>query len=1196
MYSEISWKRKAVDLVTSGFIVISFILASLALHSYGQDTSATLRGSVTDPTGAAIPGAQLTLTNEATKYQRKFEAAADGEYNFQNLTSATYDLEATAKGFKTTVRSGIYLSLNQSAQVDIQLQLGAASTTVNVSTGISAINTTTATLQGGISPEILLDMPLTVSGAPRSSISLATLLPGVSTGSGNAFDVRINGGMQSGDEAILDGASMQEGFMSQSGMVSLQGDFQMSPDTVSQVKVLSLDYGAQYGSTTSGQLIVETRSGSDQFHGAAYEYFRNQLFNAFQYGTPTTVRKPEDEENDYGANIGGPILLPGLHGQSSKYKAYGYFNWEGLSVLGGASAATLSLPSLADRAGNFSNYTDVNGNMIQIYDPQTGLPFPGNIIPSNREDPIAKAWMAALPTPTSNAEENNYLVPRSGQGSLVSSENVYVWRVDLTAGDHDHMYYTSWWQFSNPNLQSDLPTAVSTASPANPENSPIQRFNWEHSFTNLMTNHFTIGYLNRNEGYYSLNAGAKLPTVPGVANSTLPTFNFGNGFSGYGSTSGPIGLNRTTRPTYDINDLFTIIVGSHTLKFGGEWRNIGGNIHAAGGQGGVFQFNADTTANLSVNAVTGDPMAGFFLGAASSANVQFLNVPNYYPRQLMVAADAGDIWRVKPKLTLDYGLRWDVFTPSWEKENHLSFLDPLGLNPNTGSANLPGRLAFAGNSYGPASYGRRYPELLFRHAFAPRLGLAYALSEKTVINAGYGVYFDSAFYPGWNGGMSLDGFNLNDTITDVTHSSGLTTPAMYLSGGFPTPKQTSNINSGFDNGQSPLYRPFDGNKRPYSQQWNLTIQRQLPDNFLLHASYVGTKGTHLPSVNNPINVLNPNSRTVQNLGIHLKDAFGPTDTQVDGVSIPYAGWYNQVNSTCGATVAQALLPFPQYCGVEQGINENHGNSLYSSFQMELERRFQKGLYTMISFTAANLMEDAADNMQTGGQGTSGNSGVISPYDISRVRSVAPDNVPAYMDITAVYNLPFGRDQRFLSSGALMNRIVGGWQASPIFTYSYGMPMWFTSSECNVVPQFREGCIPGLKSGARYLLQDPSHYNPAKGSLMNPAAFENANRNFSGPSAFGYTGYGQRVSTLYGPNYKNLNLSLIKNTPIAKSLIFQLQANFFNAFNNHYFVNPGGFNMGNNFSFNNDVSNSDFGKWNGQVSAPRTIQFAARLQF
>src|SRR5487761_1170193 len=331
MRSGVSRKR-IISSIFGSLVVMGFMLAGFPRPSYAQDTSATLRGTITDPSGAAIPGVQLTLTNQATKFQRTFVSAADGEYNFQNLTSATYDLEAAAKGFQTTNRTGIYLSLNQSAQVNLQMKVGTAATTVTVSTGISLLDFDNATLQGGISPEILLDLPLTVAGAPRSSISLATLLPGVSTPSGNAFDARINGGTQSGDEALLDGATMEEGFMSQSGMVSLQGDFQMSPDMVSQVKVLGADYAPQYGSTTSGQLIVETRSGSDQFHGAAFEYFRNQLFNAFQYGTPNTVRKPEDEENNYGANIGGPVFLPGLHGPSSKFKSYFYFNWEGLEV------------------------------------------------------------------------------------------------------------------------------------------------------------------------------------------------------------------------------------------------------------------------------------------------------------------------------------------------------------------------------------------------------------------------------------------------------------------------------------------------------------------------------------------------------------------------------------------------------------------------------------------------------------------------------------------------------------------------------------------------------------------------------------------------------------------------------------------------------------------------------------------------
>jgi len=1183
---------KIIALVCSWLLLF---MGSITPQSYAQDVNASLRGTVTDPSGAAVPGAQLALTNIATKYQATALSSQNGEYNFQNLTPGTYDLRVDAKGFQAVVQTGIELTINQTAQVNLHLSIGQETSTVTVTAGVSELNYENATLQGGIAPEVLNQLPLTVSGAPRSSISLATLMPGVSTPSNNAYDARINGGTQSGDEAMLDGATMMEGFMNQSGMVSLQGDFQMSPDMVSEVKVLGSNYAPQYGTTTSGQLIVETKSGSDRFHGAAFEYLRNDAMNALQYGTPAGTKAP-DKENNYGGNVGGPILIPWLLTRSSRNKGYFYFDWEGLSVHGGVSPSTLSLPSLADRAGDFSNYKDATGNMIQIYNPQTGQAFPNNQIPTTLEDPISKAWIAALPNPTNSAETNNYLVPKSGQGSLVSNENVYVWRVDLTVHDNDHLYYTYWWQYSQPNTQSDLPTAVSTAVPANPENSPVQRFNWEHTFSPVMTNHFTIGYLNRNEGYYSLNAAAKLPAVSGVANTAfLPTFDFGSGFSGYGSSDGAIGNSKTTRPTYAINDLFTRIHGNHTLKFGIEWRNIGGNLHSSTNQGGTFTFNADTTANLSVNSVTGDPMAGFFLGAASTANVAFLNVPNYYPRQKMWAADAGDTWRLTPKLTFNYGMRWDVFTPSQEKYDHLSFFDPLGVNPDTGGLNLPGRLAFAGNKYGAASYGAAYPEQLFNKGFAPRVGAAYALNEKTVLTGGYGIYFGQAFYPGWNAGMSLDGFNLNDTINSVTQSSGLTTPAFYLSQGFRTPTSTSNINSGFDNGLSPLYRPFDGNRRPYSSQWNFTLQRELPQNVALTASYVGTKGTHLGSVNNPINVLNPFSPTISPLGVNLKDAFGPNDTEVDGVAAPYPGWYQQVNGNCGATVAQALLPFPQYCGVLQGLNEGHGNSFYSSIQLRVERRFQKGLYGLASFTGARLTENASDNTQTSGEGTTGNTGTISPYNIKRVYSLAPDNVPKILSVAAVYSLPFGRDQLFLNSGGLVNTVVGGWRASPVFHYNAGIPMWFTSSTCNVVPQLREGCIPGLVSGTRVLMQDPSHYNPAQGRLVNPAALENASSSFAGNGAFGYTGYGQRVSGIGGPNYRNLDISFIKTTPITERISFILQANFFNAFNNHYFVTPGG-SSGGPFAFNNDISNSNFGEWNGTVSAPRTIQFAGRIQF
>ncbi len=1165
--------------------------------SYGQDTNASLSGTVTDPTSAAIPGAKLSLANAATGFTSTYVSDEAGQFTFRNLTPGTYNLTVAATGFQSAVQQGLVLSINQAARVDIHLTVGAASQTVTVEGDTSLINFDTPTIESGIAPETLNDMPLTVAGAPRSSISLAIMMPGVSTGgSGNAFNARINGGLVTGDEALLDGATMTEGYMNQSGMVSLQGDFQMSPDMVSEVKVLSANYGAQYGSTTSGQLIVVSKGGGEKFHGAAFEYLRNDGLNATPYGSPYHYKNSPDKENNYGANLGGPILLPRLHGPDSKMKGYFYFNWEAIKVNGASNPPTLSIPSIKARNGDFSNFTDSNGNMIPIYNPKTGLPFAGNIIPSTMEDPIAKAWMAELPTPTNSGEINNYLVPHAGQGSLVSTDNVYMFRIDLSLSSSDHLYYTFWRQYSAPNLASDLPQSISTASPASPENSPIERLNWEHMFSPVMTNHFTLGYLNRNEGYYSLNLGAKLPSVSGVANTSyLPAFNFSSGYTSLGNNTGPAQI--TTRPTYAINDVLSRVVGKHIFTAGVEWRNAGGNIHSGSGQGGTFSFNGDTTGIASI--ASGNPIASMYLGAVSSANVQFLNVINRYPRQIGWAAHIGDDWRFTPKLTLSYGIRWDTISPSYEKSNHLSFFDPTGLNAGAVGPNGPlkGSLAFAGTKYGAASFGKRFPEVQ-QYNWAPRLGLAYAFDTKTVIRAGYGIYVGQAFYPGWGGGMSLDGFNLNDTISEVRTGGGTPQPAMYLANGFPTPANTSNISSGFDNGQTPLYRPADGNKRPYSSQWNLTVERELPQSFFVSLSYVGTKGTHLPSQNNPINVLNPFASNIKSftsadgLNSKLRDTFGPNDTVVDGVAAPYAGWYNQVSGSCGATVAQALLPFPQYCGSMAGLNEGHGNSIYQSFQGKVERHMRNGLYALGSFTYSSLYTNASETVQSTNTVGSAGTGVISPYNLARQRAIAADNVPLNTTIALVYDLPFGANKAYLSSGGFTNALVGGWQVSPIWQYNYGIPLAFSSANCNVVPQFREGCIPNLVQGAHVLLHSRNGFDPLKsnGQLINPAAFET---NFT---QFGYTGTGPVVTTVYGPSYKDIDMALTKNTRIAETVNFRFQANFFNAFNNHYFVNQGGNFGGVGYAFNTSVGSTGFGQWNKTVSAPRTIQFGARLEF
>jgi hypothetical protein len=290
-------------------------------------------------------------------------------------------------------------------------------------------------------------------------------------------------------------------------------------------------------------------------------------------------------------------------------------------------------------------------------------------------------------------------------------------------------------------------------------------------------------------------------------------------------------------------------------------------------------------------------------------------------------------------------------------------------------------------------------------------------------------------------------------------------------------------------------------------------------------------------------------------------------------------------------VAQALLPYPQYCGSLTGDNEGHGTSIYHSFQGRLERHYRHGLYLLGSLTFANLKTNAAEETQATAATGAGSAGV-SPYDLQRQYAVAADNVRLNTTVTAVYDLPMGLNQKFLNSSGLSNTLVGGWQISPIFQYNDGIPFSFNSANCNVVPQFREECFPGFHSGAQVLVNGRNGFNPAHSAqYINPNAFE------TDFSQFGYTGFGPVVTTVYGPSYRDLDFALTKNTKISEKGNFQFRANFFNAFNNHYFISgQGGNYSGVSYAFNTAIGAAGFGQWNHTVTNPRTVQFEARVSF
>ncbi|MPY90716.1 MAG: hypothetical protein GEU99_22705 [Luteitalea sp.] len=1175
-------------------LLVAFV--ALAGTVGGQSFNGAITGVVTDTSGAVVPGVALTLRNVATdQVVGATVSGPDGAYAFRNLTPATYELQATTPGFQEAVVPDIGVTLSSLQRMDIELQASGQQERVEVTAAPSVLSYNSGTQAHGITPETLQQLPLLFASGPRSSATFATLMPGVSTGGrANAFDARINGGLQSGDEATLDGVSMQQGFMSQGGMVSIFQDFPMSPDMVSEVKVLTSNYAPEYGSSTSGQIMAVTKSGGSEFHGGLFEYHRNDALNATQWGAD---HKAPLERHNFGANIGGPAKVPGLW--EDRWQTYFYFDAEGYRQKGGTNLPTISIPSLAQRSGDFRDWRDSSGRLIPIYDPATLRPngqggftkdqFMGcdgqtpNVICPDRINPIVQPWLDALPTPTNGQALNNYQPPAPIPDTILGDSNYYLGRVDVQVGANDHFFASFWHQRAPAKFLSLLPQSIANETYSDPQNSWVNRFNYDRVFTSTVLNHLSMGYLNRNEGYGCVNQGfvGDFPQIEGVAGYNVPPqIEFSDGYEQLGCNAGVNVGNVTTRPTFIINDIVTWMKGSHTVKIGMEYRSIMGNIHTNSNLAGSFSFGRGSTGILGVN--SGSPIASLLLGAVDSGDVTYYDVSTTYPRQSAWVVHAGDTWRIGNKLTLDYGLRWDYFSPSREKYDRFSFFDPDGANPSAGGR--PGRLAFAGDGYGAASYGAPYPEEPWYGGLAPRLGAVYALNEKTNVRAGWGVFFTQAFYPGWGGGMSQDGFSNNVTFNT---SLGGIRPAFFLDEGFPQNFQAPPIiEADYRNGQDILYRPIDANERPYSHQWNLTVDRDLGYDLALSAAYVGTLGRRLPSSIEPLNALDP---ALLSMGSALYDEFEPGMTSLHGVQAPYEGWAEQMVG-CAPSVAQALLPYPQYCSSLQGLNENYGESRYHSLQMKLEKRFSGGTYGLVSYTFSKTVSSGSDNVQRGEAATANDAqGVISPFERERNEAIAVDDTPHVLSAAFVYELPFGRGRRYLNASRLADALLGGWQVSTIFRYSSALPFFFRSGEfCNVPDQFQAACIPAILDASAVFAQDLGSFDPAEGPLFNRDAFESEDT-FN----FNY-GRGNRIEeTIRGFAYRNQDLSLIKNTRLPGNTNLQIRVEVFNLWNWHMFTDSGAYGSS---AFNTDLASADFGTWNGAVSDPRNIQVAARFEF
>ncbi len=710
----------------------------------------------------------------------------------------------------------------------------------------------------------------------------------------------------------------------------------------------------------------------------------------------------------------------------------------------------------------------------------------------------------------------------------------------------------------------------------------MNRVSWDHTFSPTLLNTLNAGY-NDERGHgvcISRPFADQLPQIAGVSShADTPIITFQN-FTALSCN----GLNYGSRPVVDFNDLATKVHRAHTFRWGGDFRALQQNSVNTGNQSGTFNFTALNTGLLGFN--SGNDIASFLLENVGSASAFYPTTTTSQMRSKQVSLFLSDTWKMTRKLSVDYGLRWDLDTPAVEKHNSLSWFDPSRPNPD--AANLPGALVFAGTNpdYGTAAARTTHPENTYYKGFGPRLGLAYAVNDNTVVRAGYGIFYTAEAYASWSGGSSQQGFNQSATFSS---SNGGITPAFLLSQGVPQNFQSPPFfNLGAGNGQvAPLYRPLNSNRPPYTQQWNLTIDHQFGSNFHVSTAYVGNKGTRLPSSIAAINTLNP---SLLSMGEALNDQFQAGQTTLDGVQAPYAGWVNQL-AACPPTVAQALLPYPQFCGPISGNTENEGNSTYNALQLQAIKRNSQGLWFTASYTVSKMISDSGGPYQPGlGPNT---QNFISPFQQNRDKALSEYDLPQVFSLGLMYDLPFGKGKRFLTQGGLSNQVFGGWQFNTLFRAASGNPLVIYSSYCNVPTQFDATCLPALIPGAKPFLQSSGSYKPGKGPLLNVAAFENVN------SFNSYLGQGPPVSNLRGPGFSNQDLSLFKTFSFGDRVSLQVRGEAFNVWNWHDFNTGAGYNgfiSPGSSAFVTDAANPNFGQWNGAVTNPRNFQLAAKVMF
>jgi hypothetical protein len=1169
-----------------------------------QTTFGSVVGDVTDPSGAAIPNTEVVLTNLGTNEKRTETTNADGLYQFINVAPAEYSVSIEKPGFKRIVRSPVTVQTQTTSKIDLSLEVGAVNQTVEVTAQTPLLTPESSSLGQVIDERKTVELPLN----GRNPLNLVALVPSVvpqgqsmtNPNGQNPFgwgNYQIGGGMANQSMVWLDGSPVNGSYLNITALIPTQ-------DSLQEFKVATNNLSPEYGRFAGGVVNFTTKSGTNDLHGTVYEFLRNRDLDANDFFSNTNgTPRGAFTQNQFGFNVGGPVFIPKIY--NGKNKTFFFVNYEGFRLRQGASY-TETVPTAAERTGDLSALATSQG--VNIYDPLTTcgsgpgyarpcgpgeapgsrLQFPGNVVPANRINPTSLVFLKLYPMPNAGGTAtgtNNWI----SNGSQGGNGNQTVVHIDQNVSEKQHISarYTYW---GNLNLPTD-PFSNGVCQDRCTETFNTQNFvlGDTYSFTpttimelRVSFQRFDYNRIPTTLGYNLTQLGwpASYNTQATFLDLPLPVINGFDTNNTFGSQgAGSVIVDRNDN--YRVADTVTKIAGKHTYQFGGEFMRMTHNYTQTNIPTGIFNFNPDLTAANANNAAgSGLGLATFLLGypsGGSASSPALVAAQQWYP-----ALFVNDTWHTTPKLTVNIGLRWEHAGPWTERFNRISFFDPTQNNSVLAAAgiNVPGNIDLV-NTPSDTYRSGILPDW---KQFAPRAGVAYQLTQKTVFHAGYGIFWlpnDVA----WDQSPNND--RINSYSTPVLESVYTGVPACYTNGGCTASSPVAGsgaytITNPFPGGiipppgRNPSYAQtllgtginenLLGNPYGYAQQWNADIQQQISNGFLIDVAYGGSKGTHLP-------IESPQLDQLPNQYLSMGNAL------LQNVPNPYYGLVTSVGSSlANSTVqrAQLLLPFPQYTGV-QYAGEGIGNSTYESLQVKAEKRFSGGNSILVAYTHAKLISDT--DTITSWLESGGVAGIQDWNNLKNEKSLASFDTPDRLVVSYVLDIPVGKGRKYLAnSNAFVNAALGGWGVQGVTTLQSGFPLHLTTNSGNANSANSGGQRPNVVAGC-----NPNISGSATSKLL-----EYFNTScFTQPAPFTFGDESRNDPTLRAPGIAQWDFSAFKSFPIAPEgrATLQFRAEFFNIFNRVQFGFP-----------NQSLGSSGFGQITSQQNLPRLVQFALRLSF